>query len=137
MQQKPKTSRLIKAVTTQLSEKKFFQTYSDFKNEVTGQLKFYLNFMKMYELLLLFTRATRQSLWDLHLASLEAMIPYFFVHDLQNYARLKSEYIAQMRNIKIYEEETWKFFEDGNFSVNKSYFPFSAIGADHGIEQLH
>ena len=86
MQQKPKTSRLIKAVTTQLSEKKFFQTYSDFKNEVTGQLKFYLNFMKMYELLLLFTRATRQSLWDLHLASLEAMIPYFFVHDLQNYA---------------------------------------------------
>ena len=137
MQQKPKTSRLIKAVTTQLSEKKFFQIYSDFKNEVTGQLKFYLNFMKMYELLLLFTRATRQSLWDLHLASLEAMIPYFFVHDLQNYARLKSEYIAQMRNIKIYEEETWKFFEDGNFSVNKSHFPFSAIGADHGIEQLH
>ena len=32
----------IEAVTTQLSEKKFFQTYSDFKNEVTGQVKFYL-----------------------------------------------------------------------------------------------
>ena len=42
-----------------------------------------------------------------------------------------------MRNIKIYEEETRKFFEYGNFSVNKSYFPFSAIGADHGIEQLN
>ena len=56
----------IEAVTTQLSEKKFFQTYSDFKNEVTGQAKFYLNFMKMYELLLLFTRATRQSLFTLH-----------------------------------------------------------------------
>ena len=91
----------------------------------------------MYELLLLFTRATRQSLWNLHLASLEAMIPYFFVHELQNYARLISEYIAQMRNIKTYEEETWKFFEDGNFSVNKSHFPFSAIGADYGIRQLN
>ena len=44
----------IEAVTTQLSEKKFFQTYSDFKNEVTRQARFYLNFMKMYELLLLF-----------------------------------------------------------------------------------
>ena len=113
----------IEAVTTQLSEENFFQTYSNFKNEVTGQAKFYLNFMKMYELLLLFTRATPQSLWDLHLALLEAIIPYFFVHDLENYARLIPVYIAQMRNIKIYEEETWKFFENGNFSVNKSHFP--------------
>ena len=39
-----------------------------------------------------------------------------------------------MRNIKIYEEETWKFFEKGSFNVNKSYFLFSAIGADQGIE---
>ena len=116
--------------------KKSFQTYSDFKNEVTGPAKFYPNFMKMYELFLLFTRATRQSLCDLHLASLEAMIPYFFVHNLQNYARLIPLYIAQMRNIKIYGEETWKFFENGHFSVNKSHFPFTAIGAYHGIEQL-
>ena len=88
----------IEAITTQLSEKKFFQTYSDFKNEVTGKAKFYLNFMKMYELLLLFRRATRQSLWDFHLASLGAMMPYFFVHDLQNYARLTPLYVAQIRN---------------------------------------
>ena len=46
----------IEAVTTGLSEKKNFQTFSDFKNGVTGQAKFYLNFIKMYELLLLFTR---------------------------------------------------------------------------------
>ena len=42
-----------------------------------------------------------------------------------------------MRNIKIYEEETWKFFQNGNFSVNKSHFPLSAIRADQGIEQLN
>ena len=112
----------IEAVTTQLSEKIFLQTYSDFKNEVNGQAKFYVKFMKMYKLLLLFTRATRQSLWDLHLASLEAMVPYFFVHDLQNYAQLIPEYIAQMRNKKIYEEETWSFFENDSFSVNKSHW---------------
>ena len=47
------------------------------------------------------------------------------------------EHIAQMRNIKIYEEETWNFFKNGNFSVNKSHFPFSAIGADYGIGQLN
>ena len=41
----------VEAVTTQLSEKKFSQTYSDFKNEVTGKTKFFLNYTKMYELL--------------------------------------------------------------------------------------
>ena len=89
----------IEAVTTGLSEKKNFQTFSDFKNGVTGQAKFYLNFIKMYELLL-------------HLASLEAMMPYCFVHNLQNCAQSIPEYVAQMRNIQIYEEETWKFFEN-------------------------
>ena len=38
---------------------------------------------------------------------------------------------------KIYEEKTWKFFENRNFSVNKSHFPFSGIGGDDGIEQLN
>ena len=65
------------------------------------------------------------------------MIPYFFVHDLQNYAQLIPEFIVQMRNIKLYEEETWKFCENCNFSVNKNHFLFSVIGADHGIEQLN
>ena len=84
----------IEAVLRNYLKKSFFK-FIRISNEVTGQAKFYLNFIKMYEPLLLFTRVTRQSLWDLHLASLEAIIPYFFVHDLQNYARLISVYIAQ------------------------------------------
>ena len=64
------------------------------------------------------------------------MIPYFFAHDLQNFARLMPEYLAQMYDLKKDKQATWKFFEEGNFSVNKSAVPFSAIGADHGIEGL-
>ena len=120
-----------------LSDESFFELLHKFKEEMKGQPKFYLNFMKMYEILLLFTRATRQGLWDLHLASLELMIPFFFAHDLQNYARLMPEYIAQMNELKNIDPEIWHFFQQGNFSVNKSPHPFSAIGADHGIEQLN
>ena len=36
-----------------------------------------------------------------------------------------------MRNINNYDKAIWKFFENGNFSVNKSHFLFSAIGAGH------
>ena len=63
-----------------LSDESFFELLHKFKEEMKGQPKFYLNFMKMYEILLLFTRATRQGLWDLHLASLELMIPLLMIY---------------------------------------------------------
>ena len=63
------------------------------------------------------------------------MIPYFFAHDLQNYARLMPEYLAQMYELKEKDNQIWEFFNKGSFSVNKSEVPFNAIGADHGIEQ--
>ena len=72
----------------------------------------------MYEVLLLFTRATHQGNWNLHLSSLELMIPYFFVHDLQNYARLMPVYMGQMHALKESDPTIWQYFHDGNFSVN-------------------
>ena len=89
----------------------------------------------MHEVLLLFTRATCQGNWNLHLSSLELMIPYFFVHDLQNYAHLMLVYRAEMHALKESDPTIWQYFPDGNFSVNKSSCAFSAIGGDHGIEQ--
>ena len=51
-----------------------------------------------------------------------------------NYARMSPVYLSQMRQMKDHDP-TWDLFESGNFSVNKSSVPFTAIGADHGIEQ--
>ena len=31
--------------------------------------------------------------------------------------------------------ETWEVLQWGNFGVNKSSVPFSALGEDHGLEQ--
>ena len=40
-----------------------------------------------------------------------------------------------MFNLKEKDINTWNMFESGNFSVNKSEVPFSAISADHALEQ--
>ena len=56
------------------------------------------------------------------------MIPDFFVHDLQNYARLTPIYMAQMHVLKESDPTIWQHFHDGSCA-------FSAIGGDHGIEQ--
>lgn len=48
-----------------------------FKETMCGQPKLYLNFMKMYGVLFLFTQVTREELWNLCLAQLERMIRSF------------------------------------------------------------
>ena len=43
-------------------------------------------------------------------------------------------YLSQMYERKDKDSETWEFFMNGYFSVNKTSVPFTAIGVDHAIE---
>ena len=63
------------------------------------------------------------------------MVPYFFAFNMLNYARLTAVYLSQMTELKEKDLEAWEVLQQGNFSVNKSSVPFSAIWADHGLEQ--
>ena len=104
-----------------------------FDKSLTNQAKYFRNFMKLLELLLLFTRATRQQLWELHLSTLHEFAKYFFACDMFNYAPMTPVYLSQMYELKEKDSETWDFFINGYFSVNKTSVPFTAIGADHAI----
>ena len=117
-----------------LSKNNFTEMQARFDASLQNQAKYYRNFMKMYENLMLFVRGTRQSDWNLHLASVSVFVKYFFAYDLQNYARLSPVYLAQMFELEEKDRRTWNFFKQGNFSVNKTNILFSAIGADHAIE---
>ena len=71
----------------------------------------------------------------MHLESLHTLVPYFFAFDMLNYARLSPVYISQMLDLQQQDIPTWNTLMQENFSVAKSPVPFTAIGADHGIEQ--
>ena len=60
--------------------------------------------MKMFEVFLLFIQASREENWELHVASLELMISYFFLHDQLNYVRFTPLYIATMMALKENDE---------------------------------
>ena len=90
--------------------------------------------MKMFEVLLLFIRASREENWELHLASSELMIPYFFSHGKLNYARFTPLYIATIMELKENDEMSWQYLKD-NFSINKMRIPFYLIGSYHALEQ--
>ena len=118
-----------------LSDIKLFAYLNDFGKKFEHQSKFLWNYIKIFELILLFLRGTRQSNWDLHLAALDQFAKYFFAFDQINYAKLTPVYLSQMYALKDSDPETWSFFKDGNFCINKSGIPFTAIGVDHGLEQ--
>ena len=42
-----------------------------------------------------------------------------------------------MLELQSTDPETWKFVDEGNFSITKHSVPFTAIDPDHGIEQEH
>ena len=106
----------------------------DFNNSLNQQGLFLYNFMVMFESLLLFIRASRQSLWKLHLASLNNFTKYFFAFDQLNYARLTPYYLATMIDLQTEDETSWLYLED-NYSIVKSSIPFVGIGSDHAMEQ--
>ena len=43
-------------------------------------------------------------------------------------------YLSQMHELKEKDSERWEFLINGDFSVNKTSVPFTAIGADHATE---
>ena len=104
-----------------------------FNKSLTNQAKYSRSFMKVFDLLLLSTRATRQQLWELHLSTLHEFAKYFFAYEMFNYARMTPVYLSQMYELKEKDSESWDFFINGYFSVNKTSVPFTAIGADHAI----
>ena len=61
--------------------------------------------MKLFELLLLFIRASRDQLWELHLQSLHVLWG-FFALDMINYARMTPVSLSQMYVLKEKDPQT-------------------------------
>ena len=51
------------------------------------------------------------------------------------YRRMWAVYIADMRSLETSSPEVWRAFMDGDFSIQKSDIPATAIGRDHAGEQ--
>ena len=112
-----------------------FQKVKESESSASKIQRFIINYIKQFENILLFVRATRQRDLLLHMQSLESLIKYFFAHDHLNYARLLPLYIYIMQQIEKYHPEIWAEFKNGNFCITKGVAGFTSIGPDHGIEQ--
>ena len=109
------------------------QLLSKIDDSLTYQ-SYFLRHMNMVEVLLLFTRASRQRLWELHLYSLSEMVNYFFSPDQINYARLSSVYLPTMSQLQESDPVACCYLKE-NFEIAKSDILFTASGSDNTMEQ--
>ena len=91
----------IPELITSLKEKRFHKLLKDFVESESNDVNFvfWWCYMDMISILLQFTRAQRDGIWDLHLHSFSLMLPYFMRYDHLNYARWGPVYLAEMHQL--------------------------------------
>jgi len=126
----------IPEMITFLMQEQFNKLMKDFVDSKSEDVNFifWWRYMDMVSILLQFTRAQREGLWDLHLHSFSQMLPYFRRYDHLNYARWGPVYLAEMHQLPdpVLEE-----FQKGNFVVKQSPQRFNQVDPDHAMEWVN
>lgn len=114
----------------------FHQKLSEFAATKSDNVnfKFWWQYLEMVWILLMFTRAQRDGLWDLHLQAFSKMLPYFLHYDHYNYARWGPIYLAEMHQLP---QQVLEEFVQGNFVVKRSQKLFNQVDPDQSQEWLN
>ena len=115
--QNDKYSMIHNSLTEVLNSSKFLNQSNAFCSSFMYQAKY----LQVFEILILFIRASRQTDWNLHLTSLNDFCKYFYAHEQLNYARMTPLYWANMTKLKTSDCESWQYLDE-NFSIIKSKF---------------
>ena len=114
-----------------------FQQYLDILRNRNGSMSaFWMTYIDLVELLLNLLRASREGDWNLHLDSLNKMIPWCFAYNKSNYAKYLPWYLLQMLNLPNTHPDLHKYLIDGGFSTQiGENNPFGCIPMDQTIEE--
>ena len=91
-EQDEKIKQNHKNVRHLMQEINLLELQSQFDSSLSNQARFYRNYMDLFEVILLFIRASREQSWEPHLQSLNLLCPYFCASDMLNYARMTPAY---------------------------------------------
>ena len=87
------------------------------KKEGNSMFRFMSCYLEMLSHLFDFVYASRARDWNLHLSSLQKMMPAIIIMDRIKYRRWKPAYLPDMIELKNGDVEFWNYLKEGNFSV--------------------
>ena len=76
----------------------------------------------------------RDVIWELHLHSFQAMLPFFMRYDHFNYAHWGTIYLNDMNQLPV---DVQIEFQDGNFVVKRAKLTFNQVSPDQSQEWLN
>jgi len=128
----------LDAVIDQPAFTEIYSAYQEFCTTMNSSLplaKFWSSYIEMVQLLLSFTRATREGNWNLHLECIRHMLPWFFAYDRVNYSRFLTVYLAEMYNLPNKHPAAYEALCAGEFVVQQRANSFAQTAVDQTIEQ--
>ena len=96
--------------------------------------RYWWSYMQMVQILLLFIRAQRDGVWNLHIHAFQRMLPLFMRYDHTNYARWGTIYLNEMHQLPA---EVQKEFDCGNIVVKRTSLKFNQVDPDESQEWLN
>ena len=105
------------------------------KNGPTATL--WIQYFRMISMVKLFIEAERSRNWELHLSTIEQIMPFLHATAHKNYAMSAQIYLQDMRELasKMSRSEYRYFVKDGYFTIRRSNKFWSGIWSDMTIEQ--
>ena len=100
--------------------------------------KLWLQYVDMVDIVMNFIWAERTAenfTWDLHLATLRQMEPYFAACGHNNYAKSVYIYLEEMASLDEDHPEVYQFFQAGHHAIRRSDHDWDGIWTDLIIEQ--
>ena len=126
----------LEAIVSNSSQ--MIEDFIAFKSERSAQSQtfiFWDKFIQMVWILRDLVRADREGDWDLHLNSVQAVLPLFAGCDRTNYLRWASVYLEDMRQLPKVAPVVYENFMARRFAVKRTNGKFSAVGANMCLEQ--
>ena len=134
---KSSDTEAISQMVDTLASERFQQPILDFVKvlkEEDPNAEFWWNYMEMVSILLYFTRAQRDGLWELHLYAFWHMLPFFFRYDHVNCARWGTVYLAEMAKLP---PDILREFQQGHVVIKHANRQFNQVSPDHSTEWLN
>ena len=110
-----------------------FNAFSSERCEVSETFVFWDRFVKMVSILRDLVRADHGRTWDLHLQSVQAVLPLLSRCDQIYYLRLRSVYLEDIRKLAQDAPSVFENFKAGKFVLKRTEGQFTA--ADTCLEQ--
>ena len=109
--------------------------FVDFRNEAgkcSETFKYWDTFISLATHLGNLTRSDRGGNWNLHLQTVQTLLPIFMAFDSTNYIRWGSLYLEDMHKLPQASPEIHIAFQESRFAIKRTP---RATGADMALEQ--